>query len=50
VVFLDPNGKASDVAARHITGFSNAPRRFQLAGVARPDEVFYDLCFVVISH
>jgi hypothetical protein len=50
VVFLDPNGKASDIAARRVAGFPDAARRLQLAGIARPDEVFYNSRVVVISH
>jgi hypothetical protein len=50
VVFLDPDIKASDVTARHITGFSDTARRLQLTDVARSDEVFYDSWVVVAIH
>jgi hypothetical protein len=40
MVFSDPDGKASDVAASRIAGFPDAARPIQLACVAGPDEVF----------
>src|SRR5919112_2523563 len=50
VIFLDANGKASNVATCLVAGFPEATGGIQLASVAGPYEMFYDPRIVVVSH
>ncbi len=49
-VVRDPDRKAGDVAAGGVARLPPARRIGYLTGVARPDEVVYDLRSVTIGH